>query len=399
LKSARASKKARTGAAAFAAVILVAVLVGPVGASTKSDLAAAEKDLDGLISKIASEQKDVDALHAEATAIAKRMDAVQSSIARTQGTIVDLEQGIRLAGQQLDASRKQLDHRAWVAYENGPGSNIEFLLGSTSLSDFTDRLEIVNHVAQTDQDLINQITDQRILLQGKQVKLEGLEAQLVSKQKQLKGQQDDLSEKIAQGVATLNQLDQDKADAAAIVDKLKKKLAAEVAAAKAAALLAAEQSHGNASGSISGVLLVCPVTGFPVYSDDFGAPRYGGGYHLHAGNDVFAARGTPIQAPFPGVVSDASNGLGGNSLIVTGSLGYVYNAHMDSFVAGIVGSSVSTGQTIGYVGDSGDAKGGATHDHFEWHPNTIPAHPWTSPYGASIIGSAIDPYPYLNSVC
>jgi peptidoglycan hydrolase CwlO-like protein len=391
---------ARAGAAGFIAAVLVSVLVGPVGASTKSDLAAAQKDLDGLISKIASEQKDVDSLHAQAAAIAKKMDAVQSSIARTQGTIVDLEQGIRLAGQQLEASKKELDHRAWVAYENGPGSNIEFLLGSTSLSDFTDRLEIVNHVAQTDQDLINQITDQQILFQGKQHKLEGLEAQLVSKQKELGSQQDDLSQKIAQGVATLNQLDQDKADAAAIVDKLKKKLADEVAAAKAAAALAAaQQSHGNSGGSISGVFFACPVTGFPVYSDDFGAPRYGGGYHLHAGNDVFAAKGTPIQAPFPGVVSDSTNGLGGNALTVTGSQGYVYNAHMDSFVPGIVGSSVGTGQTIGYVGDSGDAKGGSPHDHFEWHPNVIPAHPWTSPYGVSIVGSAIDPYPYLNSVC
>jgi murein DD-endopeptidase MepM/ murein hydrolase activator NlpD len=111
-----------------------------------------------------------------------------------------------------------------------------------------------------------------------------------------------------------------------------------------------------------------------------------------------APRGTPIRAPFPGVATQSGNDLGGLAVIVTGSAGYVYNAHLDSY-QGIYPRSVSTGEIIGYVGDSGDARGGVTHDHFEWHPNVIPPHPHVSPYGVSVIGTAIDPWPYLNSVC
>jgi murein DD-endopeptidase MepM/ murein hydrolase activator NlpD len=81
---------------------------------------------------------------------------------------------------------------------------------------------------------------------------------------------------------------------------------------------------------------------------------------------------------------------------VYGSEGYVYNAHLDRY--GTLGT-VSAGTVIGYVGDSGDARGGPTHDHFEWHPNLIPAHPYRSVYGVSVIGDAIDAYPYLNEVC
>jgi len=79
---------------------------------------------------------------------------------------------------------------------------------------------------------------------------------------------------------------------------------------------------------------------------------------------------------------------------VYGSQGFVFNAHLSAY--GATGH-VTTGTIIGYVGSTGDATG--PHDHFEWHPNIIPKHLWVSPYGYSLINGAIDPYPYLNSVC
>ncbi len=132
---------------------------------------------------------------------------------------------------------------------------------------------------------------------------------------------------------------------------------------------------------IGGVLQICPVDPPHAYSDDFGAPRWAGGFHLHQGNDIFAPEGTPIRAPFPGTAVDASNTLGGNAVKVYGDAGYVYNAHLVRF--GRLGH-VQTGDIIGFVGNTGDAVGTAPHDHFEWHPGN---------------GEAVDPYPYLNAVC
>ena len=148
--------------------------------------------------------------------------------------------------------------------------------------------------------------------------------------------------------------------------------------------------------------VICPVEGPYSYSDDFGAPRCTsgarscGGFHLHMGNDLLSSYGTPIVAPFDGRAVNATNLVGGNSVIVYGAEGFVFNAHLVAF--GRLGQ-VRAGDVIGFVGNTGDAAGGPTHDHFEWHPNGLPSGLWRSAYGQTEINGAIDPYPYLRVVC
>lgn len=132
---------------------------------------------------------------------------------------------------------------------------------------------------------------------------------------------------------------------------------------------------------VAGVLYVCPVDHPHSCADDFGAPRWTGGYHPHQGNDIFAPEGTPIRAPFDGLAVRTPNTLGGRAVTVYGEAGCVYNAHLSDY--GTLGE-VTTGTIIGYVGNSGDASESAPHDHFEWHPGN---------------GPAVNPFPYLNVVC
>ena len=76
--------------------------------------------------------------------------------------------------------------------------------------------------------------------------------------------------------------------------------------------------------------------------------------------------------------------IGGNNIHLTTSRGdYFYYAHLSRFATGLVqGQHVVAGQTIGYVGDTGDAKGTPPHLHFEIHPDG---------------GPAVDPTPYLDA--
>jgi murein DD-endopeptidase MepM/ murein hydrolase activator NlpD len=126
---------------------------------------------------------------------------------------------------------------------------------------------------------------------------------------------------------------------------------------------------------------LCPMGGPYAIADNFGAPRHepGGGFHLHQGDDIMAAKGTPILAPFDGVASISHSQLGGLGVYVHGEFGYVYNAHLSRL--GTLGP-VETGDVVGYVGSTGHSSG--PHNHFEWHPEN---------------GDAVDPYEFLLMVC
>ena len=127
---------------------------------------------------------------------------------------------------------------------------------------------------------------------------------------------------------------------------------------------------------------VCPVQGAVSFTSSFGAPRGG---HTHKGNDLFAATGTPVVAVVSGSVFFQSDTLGGLAAYVNGNDGNTYYyAHLNDYVGGA--RSVSTGELIGHVGNTGDASGGASHLHFEIRPG--------GPNGA-----AIDPYPTLSAHC
>jgi murein DD-endopeptidase MepM/ murein hydrolase activator NlpD len=126
-----------------------------------------------------------------------------------------------------------------------------------------------------------------------------------------------------------------------------------------------------------------PVAGEAYWSDDFLTARFTPYFHLHQGNDIFAARGTPVRAPAAGTLRYASEDAGGlAAYVTTGDGTYYYMAHLDRFADNISsGASVKQGQVVGFVGNTGDAAGGATHCHFEIHPGG---------------GAAVDPKPYLD---
>lgn len=103
-----------------------------------------------------------------------------------------------------------------------------------------------------------------------------------------------------------------------------------------------------------------------VYSD-FGDDRDGGA-RKHEGQDMLAPRGTPIASPTDAVVVRTGNGSSSGITVTTRNPGgetFIY-MHLDAIAEGIkAGSVLRPGDILGFVGDTGNAKGGVTHLHFE----------------------------------
>jgi murein DD-endopeptidase MepM/ murein hydrolase activator NlpD len=115
-----------------------------------------------------------------------------------------------------------------------------------------------------------------------------------------------------------------------------------------------------------------PLYSFPVLGEDngaiqsfWGAPR-SGGTRDHKGIDIFTNRGTPVVAVAEGRIGFAGErGLGGKQVwLRTGLLGNsLYYAHLDSIV-GTSGKRVQVGDTLGFVGNTGNARTTSPHLHF-----------------------------------
>ncbi len=110
--------------------------------------------------------------------------------------------------------------------------------------------------------------------------------------------------------------------------------------------------------------------GFPVEGHDHASIRsfwgdWRSGGRIHEGVDIFAPRGTPVLAATDGTVrSTRPNNLGGKVVWLRDALGRSqYYAHLDSQVVRR-GDRVQAGDTIGFVGNTGNARTTPPHLHF-----------------------------------
>lgn len=125
------------------------------------------------------------------------------------------------------------------------------------------------------------------------------------------------------------------------------------------------------SARLSAGGFVFPVYGTASFGDSFGAPRpdVPGGWHH--GEDIFASLGTPLLAVADGTLHTIGfNKIGGYRLWLRDRGGNeFYYAHLSAYSPlAIEGKTVAAGDVIGFIGDTGDADGGAPHLHFEIHP-------------------------------
>ena len=158
--------------------------------------------------------------------------------------------------------------------------------------------------------------------------------------------------------------------------------------ARARAIEAARRSGGG--GGISSAItpgFICPMAqAATAFSNDWGNPR--SGRRTHKGTDIFAPMGQNVYAVASGTVTLRSGGLGGVSVWLAADYGVdFYYAHLSGYAGSLSnGARVSKGQPIAFNGNTGNARGGSPHLHFQIHPG-----------GRS--RSPVNPFPTLARAC
>ena len=138
--------------------------------------------------------------------------------------------------------------------------------------------------------------------------------------------------------------------------------------------------------------LIVPVSGVrpDQLHDTFSEARSEG--RVHDAIDIAAPKGTPVLAAAEGTIVKLFQSVRGGTTIYQLSMDrkfIYYYAHLDRYADGLTeGHLAKQGETIAYVGDTGNAGAGNYHLHFSIALVSDPKRYWE--------GTNINPYPLLK---
>jgi peptidoglycan LD-endopeptidase LytH len=378
-RASRGSSRLRLRYVAGALLVLLAFAQPSLvqAADTQQELNAAKKRLRTLRQEL-QELRDVQkAIHAEILSITMRVSQATAQIEALGHAKEEAEEALDSSRAEAAKLQENLNARARDAYIRGPAGGLELVLEADSLINLANRIGFLEVLNEADANVADGLRVERQRI-----------AEFREKLRKYLDEKQELLDKLAREGAALEgryaEYESARQSAAEKVEEAAN-IVRDLEAELQKQLLSQYGFAGNPAApppSADGPFYWCPVGASRSYIDDFGFPRVG---HTHQGNDIFAATGTPIHAPFAGTAEEGTDGLGGIVVHVyaSGNADYVYNAHLVKH-AGVDGQQVKPGDIIGYVGNTGNAAGTPPHDHFEYHPGG---------------GSAVSPYVYLNEVC
>ena len=342
-----------------------------------------------LSSEIAGYQRRIRRLQGKITTLGSRQDVIEADLADKRAELESLRSDLRAERarlvrlrSRLDETRRMLRVRLVEIYKAGKPDLVTVILNSDGFADLLERGEFIARISEQDRKIVNIVAAAKRDAVRSEKRLARLETrqqrvtQIVQQRRdqvaaikmELIGTRVGYARTKAGKDAALNKVRNDRANLEEHVESL------EAASGRIARQLNALQP-GNApdlpirQGSGS---MIWPVNG-PV-TGVFGEARPG---HMHAGMDIAAAEGTPIHAADSGRVvlmqgTGASGGYGNFTCIQhTATLSSCY-AHQVRFGT-TMGASVSKGQVMGYVGNTGHSFG--AHLHFETRVNGAPVNP------------------------
>lgn len=381
----------------------------------QSKVDAANDKIDELQGKIDAEEEYQQTLTEQITLYKEQIQLFDDQIAaleveienknaeidQLEDDIVQLEDDIAAKQVEIDDTFELFKTRMVALYQAGETSSLAMLLSSSSFGDFVTNIRLMQAVSQSDEQLVDKLKTQKAEQEETKAEVEVTKGEVEEALAQVKEDEEAIilqreQKKVAQSgleeayqesktaqedmEALKAQYEDDLASALAEEQQVEEEIQAFYAEQARKQQEAQQAAQANGSSTSNNIPQVSagdlsfrwPLPGYSYISSPYGS-RWGG---FHTGIDISGGGvyGASIVSAEAGtVILAASHYSYGNYVIVDHGGGYsTLYAHMSS-IACSVGDYVTKGQTIGYVGSTGNSTG--PHLHFEVRINGASQNP------------------------
>lgn len=381
----------------------------------QSKVDAANDKIDELQGKIDAEEEYQQTLTEQITLYKEQIQLFDDQIAaleveiENKNTEIDqleddidqLEDDIAAKQVEIDDTFELFKTRMVALYQAGETSSLAMLLSSSSFGDFVTNIRLMQAVSQSDEQLVDKLKTQKAEQEETKAEVEVTKGEVEEALAQVKEDEEAIilqreQKKVAQSgleeayqesktaqedmEALKAQYEDDLASALAEEQKVEDEIQAFYAEQARKQQEAQQAAQANGSSTSTNIPQVSagdlsfrwPLPGYSYISSPYGS-RWGG---FHTGIDISGGGvygASIVSAEVGTVILAASHYSYGNYVIVDHGGGYsTLYAHMSS-IACSVGDYVTKGQTIGYVGSTGNSTG--PHLHFEVRINGASQNP------------------------
>jgi murein DD-endopeptidase MepM/ murein hydrolase activator NlpD len=377
------------------AIVLVPValwLLVPVpssGQSLQDKIAKKQRQIEAkkqrervLTSTIESYSRRINLLQGDISTLQNRQTRIEADLAAKRAELDRIQDDLRSERARLTRlrarlteARAALGQRLVYLYKADEPDVVTVVLESNGFEDLLQRTEFLQRVSQQDARILDRVRKAKAEATATEARLKRYEARQrkvtkIVTQRRLEVLA--IKNKLVERRNQAQEVRSDKRRALVSTRASRKELQGHLVAlqkeeAKVRARLAGFASTGTAVRQGSGEM-VWPTNG--AFTSPFGS-RWG---RLHAGIDIGAPVGTPIHAALGGkvVLAGWTGGYGNYTCIQHGGGLSTCYGHQSRYATS-VGATVSKGELIGYVGNTGNSTG--PHLHFETRVNGNPVNP------------------------
>ncbi len=365
-------------------LVALIIFINPINiyADTLDDYEAAQAELDRINKEIAELEDTQEAQKAQKANAQSQIDLVKSQIEILNENILQTSEELKIKQEELVVKKEDIavtdalfQERLKAMYMMNTNGELSTLFGVDTFSEVLITTDTLARISVADTDLLKKLTEEKLIIEQEekeiQLKLDELEQQQVA-----------LEAKTTELASLMQTIDSSLSQTEAL-QQAASQTQAEVYAEYLAAKQAVESEFGTSVGDFVGGTWLWPVPTNSYISSSFGWRTLYGMSDYHTGIDIASGsvpiNGKPIVASNTGVVKTAiysSRGYGNYVIIDHGGNNFTLYGHCSSLAVG-VGDVVAKGQTIAYVGSTGNSTG--PHLHFEIRLN----------------GQQIDPYSHI----